>query len=130
MNQGDWNKAAEGFNAYIKSRTQFSVYDLIKGDIIAQQANTQPWPLGKHVSTNNKWEQTLFDYWQARTSADDLKKIALTRCEKTEYFFYTGYQDLHAGITAQAHTKFKAAIDQNTYRFIERPLAAYFLQKN
>ena len=79
---------------------------------------------------NNKWEQTLLNYWQARASADDLKKTALTRCEKTEYFFYTGYQDLQAGRTAQAHTKFKAAIDQNTYRFIERPLAAYFLQNN
>jgi hypothetical protein len=130
MNQGDWKKAAEGFNAYIKNRTKFSVYDLIKGDIIARQAQVQPWPLAKQVSVNNKWEQSLFNYWQARASADDLKKIALTRCEKTEYFFYTGYQDLQAGKTAQAHTKFKAAIDQNTYRFIERPLAAYFLQKN
>jgi hypothetical protein len=130
MNQGDWLKAAEGFNAYIKNRTQFSVYDLIKGDIIAQQAQTQPWPLGKKVSPNNKWEKALLDYWQARTSDDNLKKIALTRCEKTEYFFYTGYQDLRAGRAALAHTKFKAAIDQNTYRFIERPLAAYFLQKN
>ena len=130
MNQGDWAKAAEGFHAYSKNRTKFSVYDLIKSDIIAQQAQVQPWPLAKHVTTNTKWEQHLFDYWQARTSADELKKIALTRCEKTEYFFYTGYQDLHAGRTAQAHTKFKAAIDQNTYRFIERPLAAYFLQKN
>jgi hypothetical protein len=130
MNQGDWNKAAEGFDAYIKNRTQFNVYDLIKGDIIARQAQVQPWPLAKQVSINNKWEQSLFNYWQARASADDLKKIALTRCEKTEYFFYTGYQDLQTGKTAQAHTKFKAALDQNTYRFIERPLAAYFLQKN
>lgn len=130
MNQGDWKKAAEGFDAYIKNRTQFSIYDLIKGDIIAQQAQVQPWPLAKQVSINNKWEQSLFNYWQARASADDLKKIALTRCEKTEYFFYTGYQDLQTGKTAQAHTKFKAALDQNTYRFIERPLAAYFLQKN
>lgn len=130
MNQGDWKKAAEGFNTYVKSRTKFSVYDLIKSDIIAQQAQLQPWPITKQIATNSKWEQALLNYWQARASADDLKKAALTRCEKTEYFFYTGYQDLQAGRTAQAHTKFKAAIDQNTYRFIERPLAAYFLQKN
>lgn len=130
MNQGDWTNAAEGFNAYIKSRTKFSVYDFIKGDIIAQQAKLQPWAMSKQIATNNKWEQTLLNYWQARASADDLKKMAFTRCEKTEYFFYTGYQDLQAGRTAQAHKKFKAAIDQNTYRFIERPLATYFLQKN
>lgn len=130
MNQGDWAKAAEGFSAYVNNRTKFSVYDLIKGDIIAQQAQVQPWPMSKQIAANNKWEQTLLNYWQARTSADDLKKIAFTRCEKTEYFFYTGYKDLQAGKTTQAHTKFKAAIDQNTYRFIERPLAAYFLQKD
>lgn len=130
MNQGDWKKAAEGFNAYVKNRSKFSVYDLIKGDIIARQAQIQPWLLAKHVSVNNKWEQALLNYWQAHISADDLKKIALTRCEKTEYFFYTGYQELQTGKTAQARTKFKAALDQNTYRFIERPLAAYFLQKN
>ncbi len=130
MNQGDWKKAAEGFNAYIKNRTKFSVYDLIKSDIIARQAQVQPWPIAKQVVTSNKWEQTLLNYWKAPFSADDLKNIALTRCEKTEYFFYTGYQDLQAGKTAQAHSKFKAAIDQNTYRFIERPLATYFLQKN
>ena len=130
MNQGDWTKAAEGFNAYVKNRSKFSVYDLIKGDIIAQQAKVQPWPMSKQIATNNKWEQALMNYWQARASADDLKKIAFTRCEKTEYFFYTGYQDLQAGRAAQAHKKFKAAIDQNTYRFIERPLATYFLQKN
>ncbi len=130
MNQGDWKKAAEGFNAYIKNRTTFSVYDLIKSDIIARQAQLQPWLITRQVVTSNTWEKTLLDYWQTLISADDLKKIALTRCEKTEYFFYTGYQDLQAGKTAQAHSKFKAAIDQNTYRFIERPLAAYFLQKN
>jgi len=129
MNQGDWKKAAEGFNAYVKNREKFSVYDLIKSDIIARQAQVQPWLLSKKVVISNKWEQTLFNYWGARINADELKKIALTRCEKTEYFFYTGYQDLQAGKTTQAHTKFKAAIDQNTYRFIERPLAAYFLQK-
>lgn len=130
MNQGDWKKAAEGFNVYVKNRTKFSVYDLIKSDIIARQAQVQPWLTTKQVAASNKWEQNLLNYWQTLISADDLKKIALTRCEKTEYFFYTGYQDLQAGKTAQAHAKFKAAIDQNTYRFIERPLATYFLQKN
>lgn len=130
MNQGDWKKAAEGFNAYVKNRVKFSVYDLIKSDIIAQQAQVQPWPLSTKVVISNKWEKTLLNYWEARLSADELQKIALTRCEKTEYFFYTGYQDLQAGKITQAHTKFKAAIEQNTYRFIERPLAAYFLQNN
>jgi hypothetical protein len=130
MNQGDWNRAAEGFNAYIKNQEKFNVYDVIKGDIIAQQAQIPAWPLAKQVALNNTWEKTLFSYWQARISADELKKMALSRCEKTEYFFYTGYRDLQAGKITQAHTKFKAAINQNTYRFIERPLAGYFLQKN
>lgn len=130
MNQGDWKKAAEGFNAYVKVREKFSVYDFIKSDMIAQQAQVQPWLTTKKISISNEWEQALFNYWGTRTSADDLKKMAHTSCEKTEYFFYTGYKDLQAGQTAQANIKFNAAINQNTYRFIERPLARYFLQKN
>lgn len=130
MNKGDWKNAASGFASYVKNREKFSVYDLIKSDMIAQQAQIQPWPISKKVAVNNTWEQALFNYWGARMSADDLKKMAHTSCEKTEYYFYTGYKDLLAGNKAQANTKFTAAINQNTYRFIERPLARYFLQSN
>ena len=128
MNQGDWKNAAIGFNAYTKNREQYSVYDLIKSDIIAQQTNVESTLPASKVVTNNPWEKALFNYWDSRSSADDLKKIAYTNCEKTEYYFYTGYKDLRAGQTAQARAKFTEAINQNTYRFIERPLAKYFLQ--
>lgn len=130
MNQGDWKNAAAGFTTYIKAREKFSVYDLIKSDMIALQAQVQPWVTSKKVTISNTWEQALFNYWSASMSADELKKLANTRCEKTEYYFYTGYKDLLAGNKAQANIKFTAAINQNTYRFIERPLARYFLQSN
>lgn len=129
MNKGDWKNAAAGFTAYIKSHEKFSVYDLMKSDIIAQQAQTPSLLANKKVTIGSQWEQALYNYWGENSSADDLKKVALTRCEKTEYYFYTGYKDLQAGQTAQANTKFTAALNQNTYRFIERPLARYFLQK-
>ncbi|MET0357542.1 MAG: hypothetical protein ABW044_12245 [Cellvibrio sp.] len=128
MNKGDWKNAAIGFNTYIKGREQFSVYDLIKSDIIAQQNKTVSPLTGAKVTTNNQWEQSLLSYWNTRSTADDLKKVAYTNCEKTEYYFYTGYKDLQAGQTTQARAKFTEAINQNTYRFIERPLAKYFLQ--
>lgn len=130
MNNGDWKNASAGFNAYIKTQDKFSVYDLIKSDIIAQQTQTASILANAKISFGSEWEKTLFSYWNARTSADDLKKTAYTRCEKTEYYFYTGYKDLQAGQVAQANTKFTAALNQNTYRFVERPLARYFLQKN
>lgn len=130
MNQGDWKNAAVGFTDYIKTREKFSVYDLIKSDIIAQQAQLQPWLLNKKITAGNKWEQALLNYWDARISEDDLKKLANTSCEKTEYYFYTGYKDLQAGNKILANDKFTAAINQNTYRFIERPLARYFLERN
>ena len=130
MNKGDWKNAAEGFDAYVKARDKFSVYDLMKNDIIAQQAHVESVVPIKKVLISNAWEQALFNYWGARSSADDLKKIAYTSCEKTEYYFYTGYKDLQAGNTAQANTKFSAALGEKTYRFIERPLARYFLEHN
>lgn len=130
MNKGDWKNAAVGFDAYVKKRERFSVYDFIKSDIIAQQTQTSSVLASKKITVGSEWEQALLNYWGAHTSADDLKKIAYTRCEKTEYYFYTGYKDLQAGQKAQANNKFTAALNQNTYRFIERPLARYFLQKN
>lgn len=128
MNSGDWKNAAAGFASYIKRREKFNLYDLIKSDIIAQQAQTQTWITPKNVSTNSPWEKALYNYWTNKVSAADLKILAHTSCEKTEYYFYTGYRDLMAGNTALANTKFKEALNQNTYRFIERPLARLFLQ--
>ena len=128
MNKGDWKNASTGFNAYIKTREKFSVYDLIKSDIIAQQAQTPSALANQKVTISSEWEKALLNYWSARTSADDLKKVAYSRCEKTEYYFYTGYKDLQAGQKTQANAKFTAALNQDTYRFIERPLARYFLQ--
>ena len=130
MNQGDWKNAAAGFDAYLKARTEYSVYDLIKSDIISRQAQVAPWLVNKKIALGSDWEEKLFDYWSAKISADDLQKAAHTSCEKTEYYFYTGYRDFSTGKIAQAKSKFTAAINQNTYRFIERPLARYFLQSN
>lgn len=129
MNQGNWQLAANGFAAYLKQQKTVTVYDFIKGDIIAQQAQTQPLLTPDKIKPNNPWEENLLNYWNATTSDETLKKTALNRCEKTEYYFYTGYKDLRNGHTAQAKTKFAAALKQNTYRFIERPLAQYFLQR-
>jgi hypothetical protein len=129
MNEGDWKTAARGFSAYINSRTSYSVYDLIKSDIIAQQSQEKPWLVNKKISLNSDWEENLFKYWDTKITADELKKKAITSCEKTEYYFYTGYQDYRDGKIELAKSKFSAALNQNTYRFIERPLARYFLQK-
>jgi len=130
MNKGDWQNAASGFDSYVKNQERFSVYDLIKSDMIAQQAQVQPWLSSQKITLSNTWEKALFNYWSEALSADDLKKQAITSCEKTEYYFYTGYKDLLAGNKTQAKTKFIAAINQNTYRFIERPLARYFLERD
>ncbi len=58
---------------------------------------------------------------------DQFKQAANNRCERTEYFFYSGYRDYRAGKTVAAKANFSAALQQNTYRFIERPLARHFL---
>jgi len=129
MNLGDWEKAANGFSAYVKTHNSFTVYDLIKSDIIAQQSQQQPWLTQNKITFNNKWEESLLNYWTDNISADALKKMAHNSCEKTEYYFYSGYKDLYNDQTAQAKIKFAEALDQNTYRFIERPLARNFLKK-
>lgn len=129
MNQGNWQQASNGFAAYLKLQKTFSVYDFIKSDILAQQTQTPPLLTRDQITPSSLWEENLFSYWNSAVSDEALKKIAYNRCEKTEYYFYSGYKDLHSGQTAQAKTKFAAALKQNTYRFIERPLARYFLQR-
>ena len=129
MNMGDWKNAAMSFAAYINGREKLSVYDFIKGDIIAQKTNSISRLSSSNVVMNTPWEKSLFNFWSARSSAAELKKVAYTSCEKTEYYFYSGYKDLQNGNTAQARAKFVEALNQNTYRFIERPLATYFLQE-
>jgi predicted Zn-dependent protease len=129
MNQGDWKNAANSFNNYLKAQTSYTVYDLIKSDMIANQTQQRPAIINQKISLGSDWEEALFNYWSAKISSEDLKKRAHNACEKTEYYFYTGYRDLMAGQQAQAKTKFTAALNQNTYRFIERPLARLFLQQ-
>jgi hypothetical protein len=140
MNQGNWQQAAKGFAAYIKTREHYSLYDLLKNDIIwqqlslqqlpnKQQAQQQPWFANKKIDLTSTWEENLFNYWTRKINAEDLKKMAINRCEKTEYYFYTGYQDYRNGQLAQAKIKFSEALKQNTYRFIERPWARYFLEQ-
>lgn len=127
MNLGEWKNAADGFSAYVKTRNTFTVYDLIKSDIIAQQSKQQPWLTQDKITVENKWEESLLHYWTTSIGAENLKKMAHNSCEKTEYYFYSGYKDLRNGQTAQANAKFAEALNQKTYRFIERPLASYFL---
>lgn len=127
MNLGEWKNAANGFSAYVKTRNTFTVYDLIKSDIIAQQSQQQPWLTQDKITVENKWEESLLHYWTTNMDAENLKKMAHNSCEKTEYYFYSGYKDLRNGQIAQAKSKFSEALNQKTYRFIERPLANYFL---
>ena len=129
MNQGDWQKARQSFSSYINDSKQVSVYDVIKDDIIAHQSLQPSAIRSQQVALNNEWEEKLYNFWIFKTSDAELKAATLTRCEKTEYYFYSGYRDLQSEKIAQAKIKFAAAIDQKTYRFIERPLAAYFLKK-
>jgi hypothetical protein len=129
MNQGDWQNAAKSFGSYLKTRESYNVYDLIKSDIIAREAGQPSLLVNQKISLSNDWEEALFNYWSAKISGDELQKQAHNVCEKTEYYFYTGYRDLSQGQRAQAKSKFTAALNQNTYRFIERPLARWFLQQ-
>lgn len=129
MNQGDWQDAAKSFDSYLKGRSSFTVYDLIKSDIIARETQQRPLVTDQKISLASDWEEALFNFWSAKISSNELKRQAHNSCEKTEYYFYTGYRDLSAGQSELAKTKFTAALNQNTYRFIERPLARLFLQQ-
>lgn len=132
MNAGDWQKAAVTFTEYLQAQREISVYDAIKADIIRDQTE---WDFsriarGKKMAVRNEWEGAVYAYWINKINRQQLQQAANNRCELTEYYFYSGYRDYRAGKTPAARQNFQAALQQNTYRFIERPLASLFLQKN
>lgn len=132
MNSGQWTKAALSFTAYLQAQRNINVYDFIKAEIIGQQADIEFTQLAssKKIQFSNEWEAAIFAFWTNKITRAQLAKNATNRCERTEYFFYSGYRDLQSGNKAIAKQQFTSAIQEQTYRFIERPLARYFLTLN
>ncbi len=132
MNAGDWQKAAVTFTEYLQAQREISVYDAIKADIIRDQTE---WDFsriarGKKMAVRNEWEGAVYAYWINKINRQQLQQAANNRCELTEYYFYSGYRDYRAGKTPAARQNFLAVLQQNTYRFIERPLASLFLGRD
>ncbi|MDF3014546.1 MAG: hypothetical protein K0Q78_2750 [Cellvibrio sp.] len=129
MNSGEWMKAALSFTDYLQAQKNISVYDAIKADIIGQQADIDFSKLTpqKKLVFNSEWEAAIYAFWTNKMTRSQLEQTAKNRCERTEYFFYSGYRDYRAGNITAARNNFSAALQQNTYRFIERPLARHFL---
>jgi lipoprotein NlpI len=66
-------------------------------------------------------------WWQGKLAHEKLESIATNKCERAELYFYSGYKAMRSGDLITAQTAFHKTIEQNTYRFIERPLAKSFL---
>ncbi len=132
MNSGQWNKAALSFTEYLHAQKNISVYDFMKADIIGQQADIEFSSLTKNkkIHFNSEWEAAVYAFWTHKISSNQLKKNAINSCQRTEYFFYSGYRDYQAGNKDVAKQQFSSVMQQKTYRFIERPLARYFLTLN
>lgn len=129
MNSGEWMKAALSFTDYLQAQKNISVYDAIKAEIIGQQADMDFSKLipQKQLLFNSEWEAAVYAFWTNKMTRSQFEQTAKNSCERTEYFFYSGYRDYRAGKLSAARQNFSAALQQNTYRFIERPLARYFL---
>jgi lipoprotein NlpI len=132
MNSGDWLAAANAFTAYAKARKYLNAYDAIKADIISKESKRDLLSLvrSKEIHFNSDWEAAVFAFWTNKITQQQLAKQATNRCERTELFFYAGYRNLIAGNSSKAKQELTAAMQENTYRFVERPLARYFLEKN
>lgn len=130
MNAGDWSSAARAFKNYAKPRKYLNVYDAIKADIISQESNQDLLALvrEKEIHFGTDWEAAVFAFWTNKITQQQLADQAKNRCERTEMYFYSGYRDLASGNNYKATQELAAALQENTYRFIERPLARYFLE--
>lgn len=132
MNSGNWMQAAMSFTEYLQAQPEISIYDAIKADIIRDQTEFDFTKItrNKKITVRNEWEGAVYAYWTEKINRQQFEKAASNRCELTEYYFYSGYRDFRAGKTRAAKQLFNAALQQNTYRFIERPLASHFLERD
>jgi hypothetical protein len=129
MISGDWLKAALSFTDYIQAQKRLHVYDAIKADIISQQSGVKLLSLisKKQIVYASDWQTLIYAWWQGSISEDKLKSVVTNKCERAEFNFYSGYKAMLAGDPDKAQEAFHQTIEQNTYRFIERPLAKGFL---
>jgi predicted Zn-dependent protease len=132
MNSGDWLAAANAFTAYAKARKYLNAYDAIKADIISKESKRDLLSLvrSKEIHFSSDWEAAVFAFWTNKITQQQLAKQASNRCERTELFFYSGYRNLISGNDRKAKQELAAALEENTYRFVERPLARHFLEKH
>ena len=129
MYAGRWPEAASAFRTYLGGRKNLSVYDRIKADIISERSGQDLSDAlgGRKLHSYSEWEAAIYAFWTSKLSAEQLQTQVSNSCQRTEFYFYSGYRDLIAGNAQRARGAFAAALQQNTYRFIERPLARQFL---
>lgn len=129
MNAGNWQLAALSFTEYLQAQKELRVYDVLKAGIIGAQADLDfSSIIARHkITFHSEWEAAIYAYWTHKMTDAQFKQAARNRCERTEYFFYSGYRAYRAGDINTAKNHFASALKQNTYRFIERPLARQFL---
>lgn len=131
MMNGDWLRAALSFTDYIQAQKEIHVYDAIKADIIAResQVNLSSMIAKKSIRYDSDWQTLIYAWWQGELAYEKLEPMVSNRCERAELYFYSGYKALLTGDSVKAKSAFKKTVEQNTYRFIERPLAKSFLAK-
>ena len=129
MYAGAWDEAAQAFSAYVQRQKNLSAYDAIKADILGHQTGKAPASLlgNKQPKFSSLWEKNVYQFWTDQLSRQQLAQKASNRCERTELYFYAGYRQLMQGNNQQARQDFAAVLQQDTYRFIERPLARRLL---
>lgn len=129
MYAGAWEQAAQAFSAYVQRQKNLSAYDAIKADILGHQTGKAPASLlgNKQPKFSSLWEKNVYQFWTDQLSRQQLAQKASNRCERTELYFYAGYRQLMQGNNQQARQDFAAVLQQDTYRFIERPLARRLL---
>lgn len=129
MINGDWLKAALSFMDYIQTKNKVQVYDAIKADIITRQSEGKfsSLPGDRQVIYSDDWQRLIHAWWQNKISQKKIESLLSNQCEKSEFYFYAGYKAMQAGDKQTAIAAFNKSLEQNAYRFIERPLAKIFL---
>jgi lipoprotein NlpI len=131
---GKWQEAAKAWEEYRRQDDDPYFYGRLTESLSIEQYKGLK--AGREHFLNlvghlqlSPWEQSLKVYHLGEISDSQLLGKAKNACERTEAYYYIGFQFWVAGRKEKAREYMKSAIDENIYGFNEYISARYHLHQ-
>jgi len=133
--QMNWEKAAQHFEQS-EAATKYPNFYLRIMRSITSQKQGQPEEAKQLLfdfpasGIQTKWQQRIHAYHLEKQPAETLLSQATNLCERTEAYFFTGFQHWISGDIDATRKAFQKVVNENYHPFREFSMARYALKHN